>query len=161
MRPIYILMKTSIGFLLCCLSCFAADTNEIRVVTRTDTKVSPGYLVTYEEFNRSGQTNLLRITSATGGVTNSVSHNFYYKGTFLGTYSQNQSLGHTLISSAAGAPYRLAFIFNSTNQVMAASVTTTNHVTLDSFTYTNGIFYPVASSVIEESNRRTKAAFQQ
>jgi hypothetical protein len=93
-------MKAIIGCLLCCLSVFAADTNEIGVVTRTDSHISPGYLVTYEEYTRGGQTNLLRVTSVKDGVT--------------------------------------------------------NHVLLDSFTCTNGIFYPEDSSRIEESNRKTK-----
>ena len=77
-------MKALVYFFLCCLPAFAAGTNEIQVVTRTDTKVSPGYLVTYEAFTRIGQTNLLRITSAKDGVTNHVAHNFYHKGSFLG-----------------------------------------------------------------------------
>jgi hypothetical protein len=147
-------MKAIIACLLCCLSVFAADTNEIRVVRRTDAKVSPGYLVTYEEFTRSGQTNLLRITSVKDGVTNSIAHNFYHHGTYLGRYSRGG--GYTFVNSAASAPYLLAFVWDSSNQIRTASVTTTNYVTLDSFTYTNGIFYPVASSAIEESNRKTK-----
>jgi hypothetical protein len=147
-------MKAIIGCLLCCLSAFAADTNEIRVVTRTDAKVSPGYLVTYEEFTRSGQTNLLRTTTFKDGVTNSIAHNFYHQGTYLGRYSQ--AGGYTFVNSAAHAPYVLSFTWDSSNQIRAASVTTTNYVILDSFTFTNGIFYPEDSSRIEESNRKTK-----
>lgn len=147
-------MKAIIGCLLCCLSVFAGDTNEIRVVTRTDTKVSPGYLVTYEEFTRGSQTNLLRVTSVKDGVTNSIAHNFYYQGTSLGRYSQGG--GYTFVNSAARAPYVLAFVWDSSNQIRAALVTTTNYVILDSFTCTNGIFYPENSSRIEESNRKTK-----
>jgi len=147
-------MKAIIGCLLCCLSVLAADTNEIRVVTRTDTKISPGCLVTYEEFTRGGQTNLLRITSVKDGVTNSVSHNFYHQGVFLGRYSQGS--GYTFIRSASDAPYLLTFILDSSNQIEAASVTTTNYVTLEAFTYTNRMFYPEDSSRIEESNRKTK-----
>src|SRR5262245_12974604 len=139
-------MKAIIGCLLCCLSAFAADTSEIQVVARTDAKVSPGYLVTYEEFTRSGQTNLLRITSFKDGVTNSVAHNFYHQGVFLGRYSQ--ASGYTFVNAAAGAPYVLGFVWDSSNQIRSASVTTTNYVTLDMFTYTNGVFYPVSSSVI-------------
>jgi len=146
-------MEAIIGCLLCCLSVFAADTNEIRVVTRT-TKVSPGYLLTYEEFTRGGQTNLLRITSIKDGVTNSLAHTFYHQGAYLGRYSRGS--GHTFINTAAGAPYVLAFVLDSSNQVRAASVATTNYVILDSFTCTNGIFYPEDSSRIEESNRKTK-----
>lgn len=50
----------------------------------------------------------------------------------------------------------LCFVWDASNQIRTASVTTTNYVTLDSFTCTNGIFYPVASSEIAESNRKTK-----
>jgi hypothetical protein len=149
-------MKALVVYLLCCLSVFAAGTNEIQVVTRTDTKVSPGYLVRYDTFTRSGQTNLLRITTTKDGVTNNVIHTFVHQGARLGSYSQSQSLGNTFINSEAEAPCRLAFILGSSNQVLAASVTTTNYVILDSFTYTNGLFYPVASSQIEETNRKTK-----
>jgi hypothetical protein len=147
-------MKVIIGCLLCCLSVFAADTNEIRIVTRTDTKVSPGYLVTYEEFIRGSQTNLLRVTSVKDGVTNSIAHNFYHRGAYLGRYSQGG--GYTFVNSAAGAPYALTFAWDSSNQIRTASVTTTNYVILDSFTCTNGIFYPEESSRIEESNRKNK-----
>jgi hypothetical protein len=147
-------MKAITGCLLCCLSVFAADMNEIRVVTRTDAKVSPGYLVAYEEFTRSSQTNLLRTTTVKDGVTNSIAHNFYHQGTYLGRYSQ--AGGCTFVNTAARAPYVLIFVWDSSNQIRTASVTTTNYLTLDSFTYTNGIFYPVASSVVEESNRKTK-----
>jgi hypothetical protein len=147
-------MKTIIGCLLCCLSVFAADTNEIRVVTRTDAKVSPGYLVTYEEFTRSGQTNLLRTTTFKDGVTNFIAHSFYHQGTCLGRYSQ--AGGYTFVSSAAHAPYRLTFAWDSSNQVRTASVTTTNYVVLDSFTCTNGFFYPDDSSRIEETNKKSK-----
>jgi hypothetical protein len=147
-------MKAILGCLLCSLLNSGADTNEIRVVTRTNAQVSPGYLVTYEEFTRNGQTNLIRITSAKDGVTNSIAHNFYYLGAYLGRYSQGG--GYTFVNTAARAPCAISFVWDSSNQIRHASVTTTNYVTLDSFTCTNGIFYPVASSVIEESNRKTK-----
>ena len=147
-------MKTIIVCLLSCLSAFAGDTNEIHVVTRTDAKVSPGFLVTYEEFNRNGQTNLLRITIVKDGVTNNVAHNFYYRGAYLGRYSQGG--GYTLVSTAPSAPCVLAFVWDSSNQIRIASVTTTNYVTLDSFTFTNGIFYPDDSSRIEETNKKTR-----
>jgi hypothetical protein len=147
-------MKAMIGCLLCCLSAFAADTNEIRVVRWTNTNVSPGYLVTYEEFTRGGPTNLLRVTSIKDGVTNSLAHNFYHQGIYLGRYSQGG--GYTFVNTAPDAPYVLAFVWNSSNEIMSASVTTTNYVILDAFTCTNGMFYPEDSSRVEESNRKTK-----
>jgi hypothetical protein len=147
-------MKGIIVCLLSCLPLLAADMNEIRLVTRTDAKVSPGYLVTYEEFTRSGQTNLLRVTTSKDGVTNSIAHNFYHQGTYLGRYSQGG--GFTFVNSAPGAPFGLTFLWDSSNQVRTACVLTTNYLILDSFAYTNGLFYPRASSEIEESNRKTK-----
>lgn len=120
----------------------------------TDSKASPGCLVTYEEFTRGGQTNLLRITSVSEGVTNSIAHNFYQQGAYLGRYSQGS--GCTFVNSAVSAPFVLTFVWDSSNQIRAASVMTTNYVTLDSFTFTNGMFYPVPSSEIAESNRKTK-----
>jgi hypothetical protein len=148
-------MKTIVGCLLGCLSVFAADTNEIRVVRWTNSHISPGYLVTYEELTRGGQTNLLRVTTFKEGVTNSIAHNFYHQGVYLGRYSQGD--GYTIVNSAAGAPCVLGFVWDSSNQVRAATVTTTNHVMLDSFSFTNGIFYPDNSSRIEQSNEKTKA----
>ena len=68
----------------------------------------------------------------------------------------SQGSGYTFINSAPGAPYALNFVLDSSHQVMAATVTTTNYLLLDSFTCTNGIFYPEAYSRIEESNRKTK-----
>lgn len=154
LRPFCVFMKAITGFLLCCLSVFAADTNEIQVVTRTDTTVSPGYLVTREEFKRSGQINLLRFTTVKDGATNSWAHNFYHRGVYLGRYSEGS--GHTFINSAAGAPYVLSFVLDSSNQVSAAFVSTTNYVILDAFTCTNGMFYPEDRSRFEESNRKLK-----
>jgi hypothetical protein len=147
-------IKAIIGCLLFCLPAFAADTNEIRVVTWKEAKGPPGYSVTCEEFTRSGQTNLLRITTFKDGVTNSITHNFYHQGTYLGRYSRAD--GNTFVNSAAHAPYMLNFVWDASNQIRGAGVMTTNYVILDSFTCTNGIFYPEDGSRIEESNRKTK-----
>lgn len=152
-RPLRPFMKAIISSLLCCLPALAADTTDLRVFTRTDAKVSPGYLVTYEEFTRNGQTNLLRVTTVKDGVTNSIAHNFYHQGTYLGRYSQGAGL--TFVNSAPGVPYVLSFVWDSSNQVRTASVTTSNYVILDSFNCTTGVFYPAARSAIAESNRRT------
>jgi len=35
---------------------------------------------------------------------------------------------------------------------------TTNHLPVDSFTYTNGMFYPDPNSTIEESKKKTEAS---
>src|SRR5512135_2123750 len=125
-------MKTIILCLPCCLSLLAADTNEIRLIKWTDSKISPGYSVTYEEFTRSGQTNLVRVTTSKDGVTSSMAHNFYYRGAYLGRHST--ASGYTFVNAAPGAPVILTFVWDSSNQLRTASVLTTNYVVLDSFT---------------------------
>jgi hypothetical protein len=138
-----VFMRAIIGCLLCCLSVFGADTNEIRVVTRTDAKVSRSsacYFITHEEFfTWSGQTNLLRTTLVKDGVTNCITHSYIPQGAWR--YSQGG--GFTFVNSAASAPDMRAVLWDSSNQINTASVTTTNYVNWDSWGYKNGIFFPL------------------
>src|ERR1051325_9716475 len=76
-------MKAIVILILSCPFVFAAATNEIQVFTRTDSRISPGNLVTFEEFTRAGQTNLLRVTTTKDGNTNSLAHNFFHRGVYL------------------------------------------------------------------------------
>jgi hypothetical protein len=54
-----------------------------------------------------------------------------------------------------GTPYSFAVVFNSSNQPRAALIST-NNVLLDSFDYTNGVFYPGDSSLIRKANSKIK-----
>ena len=128
--------------------------DDIRVFTRTNTNITPGHLITFEEFTRDGQTNLLRITVTKDGVLQHRSHNFYHNGADVGRHIWSGK--NTIISSVPGAPYSLNFVLDSSNQPVAASILITNYVILDSFTCTSGVFYPEDSSRIRESNRRVK-----
>ena len=134
----------------------AGGASDIQIFTRTNTNISPGYVTMYEEFTRDGQTNLLRITVTKDGMVRDRAHSFYYQGAYLGRYTWAGDI--TIMNSAAGAPYSLNFVLNSSNQPVAASVMATNYVILDSFTCTNGIFSPEESSRIRESNRKIKEA---
>jgi hypothetical protein len=55
-------MKTILVLILCCGSVFAADTNNIRVVSAIETNVQAGSVITADVHARDGQTNLVRNT---------------------------------------------------------------------------------------------------
>jgi hypothetical protein len=130
-------MKAIIVLILSCLSAFAADTDEIRVVTSTYKIMPENSLATVEVFTRGGQTNLVRNTHTKDGVVVMRSQSFYHDGTEVGGYLYEIANGtNTAISSVAGAPYSLGFVM------------------LDWFPCTNGVFYPADGSLIREANGR-------
>lgn len=129
----------------------AADVDDVRVYSRTNALAKPGALVIYEDVTRGGQTNLLRITSLQDGVTNSMAHQFYHRGAYLGRYSQGG--GFNFVNTAAGAPLVLSLVWDASARLRAATVTTTNREIVDSFTYTNGVFRPDAEAAVAASNR--------
>ena len=152
-------MKVIIVCLLTCLSVCVADTNDIQVVTTTNTNISPGRLITYDEFTRGGQTNLLRVTGTKDGVLADRAHNFYHDGAYVGRYTHEYAGGHTFISSAPNSPFILTFVFDSAHQPMSALILTkhdTHYVVLDEFTYTNGVFYPKDNSSVQKTNTETR-----
>jgi hypothetical protein len=149
-------MKTIIIYILSSLSVFAADTNDIRVVTWSYKILPEDSLATVEVFTRSGQTNLVRHTHTKGGVVLFRSQSFYHNGAEVGGYTY-QTAGRpdaTLIGSVPGAPYYFDVAFDSSNRPLSAHITATNFVLLDRFDCTNGVFYPTDSSSIRESNAR-------
>ena len=153
-------MKAIIVFVLSCLSVFAQDSNDVQVVTTATTNTPNKYLETVEVFTRGGQTNLIRQTHTRGGVVLFRAQAFYCEGTDMGRYIYNGA--ETSIGSTPGAPYVLTYRFDSSNQLRSAIISTvrTNNrtprsitiVTLDSFGFTNGVFYPRDGSWIGEAN---------
>ena len=151
--------------ILSCLSVFAADTNDIRVVSWTYKIMPEDSLATVEVFTRSGQTNLIRNTHTKNGVVLFRSQNFYGSGSEVGSYTyQNiHKIGNgpdnTIVGSVPGAPYYFNIAFDSSNRPLTAHIMTTNFVMLDCFDCTNGVFYPTESSSIRESNARLSKFF--
>jgi hypothetical protein len=146
-------MKICLALILSCVSAIAADTNDIRVVTTTDTHTQPGILITIDEFTRAGQTNLVCDTRTKDGVLRIRTHRFYHDGLLVGEYSTNNLYTYDRSSfiSVAGAPYGISFSLDVSNK-MSAFVTDTNHLMLESYSCTNGIFYPADSSSIVKLN---------
>jgi hypothetical protein len=153
-------MKAIIVCILSCLSAFAADTNEIRVITSTYKIMPENSLATVEAFTRGGQTNLVRNTHTKDGIVLFRSQSFYHDGAEVGCFLYEVANGtNTVIGSTAGAPYSLGFVFNSSNRPRSAQIRATNLVMLDWFLCTNGVFYPAESSLIREANGRLPKAF--
>ena len=150
------IMKAIIICILSCLSVFAADTNDIRVVTWTYKIMPEDSLATVEVFTRSGQTNLVRNTHTKGGAVLFRSQSFYHDGAEVGSYMYQTANrpDATMIGSVPGAPYYFDVAFDSSNRPLSANIMATNFMMLDRFDCTNGVFYPTDSSSIRESNAR-------
>lgn len=153
-------MKAVIVCVLSCLSVLAADSNDVHVVTTTAKNILNHYVETVDVFTRDGQTNLVRRTHTRDGVVLFRDQTFYHNGARIGDYVYNGA--ETTIGSRPGAPYLLTYRFDSSNVLRSAIISTirTNDVTprsvtivtLDSFGFTNGVFYPRDGSWIREVN---------
>ncbi|MGB7747865.1 MAG: hypothetical protein WBN75_11315 [Verrucomicrobiia bacterium] len=153
-------MKAIIICILSCLSVYAADTNDIRVVTWTYKIIPEDSLATVEVFTRCGQTNLLRNTHTKDGVVLFRSQSFYHAGTEVGSYSYQTANGtNTGVGSTPGAPYYFIVGFDSSNRPRSAHIMATNFVMLDWFLCTNGVFYPADSSLIRQANGKLPKVF--
>ncbi len=150
-------MKIIIAYILTCISVVAAGTNDIQVFTTLNTNTQPGILITIAEFTRDGQTNLVCDTRTKDGVLRIRTHRFYHDGLLVGEYSTNNLYAYNRSSfiSVAGVPYGISFNLDSSNK-MSAFVTDTNHLILESYSCTNGIFYPADSSFIAKLNGMMK-----
>jgi hypothetical protein len=148
MRPIIVLILT-------CLSVFAADTNDIHVVSWSYKNLPEDSLATIEVFTRSGETNLIRHTNTKDGVVLFRSHSFYHKGIEAGVFTYQIANGtNTGVGASAGSPYFFNVNFDASNRPKSVHISATNLVKLDWFVCTNGMFYPADKSWIEEANTR-------
>jgi hypothetical protein len=150
-------MKIIIAYILSCLSLLAVGTNDIQVFTTLNTNTQPGILITIDEFTRAGQTNLVCDTRTKDGVLRIRTHMFYHDGFLIGEYSTNNlySYNRSGIISVAAAPYGFSVSFDSSNKMLAL-ITATNHLVLESYSCTNGIFYPADSAYIAKLNGMMK-----
>ena len=154
-------MKAIIICILSCLSVFAADTNDIRVVTWSYKVLPEDSLATIEVFTRGGQTNLVRQTHTKDGVVLLRNQSFYHNGAEVGIYTYQARNGPdiTSVGSVPGAPYYFNIAFDSSSRPRSAHIMATNFVMLDWFDCTNGVFYPTDSSLIREANSRLPKVF--
>jgi hypothetical protein len=159
-------MRTLIVILLSCAPLLGADSN-IQVISRAVTNEPIEIISTTDVFTRGGQTNLVRLTQTKGGVVIGQSHKFYHGAMAIGDYvAVPADSGFTIgpgwreparqaiagLTIEAGSPYSAALVFWPSNQIHCFSISAKDGVLLDRFNYTNGVFSPVESSVIEELN---------
>lgn len=149
-------MKINLALILSCVSALAADTNDVRIISTTDTHTQPGILITIDEFTRGGQTNLVCDTRTKDGTLLMRTQMFYHNGSLVGEYLTNNlySYNRSSIISVAGAPCSFSVSFDSSNRMSA--IIMSNAVMLESFSCTNGIFYPADSSSIAKINDMRK-----
>ncbi len=147
---VHAFMKTIFAYVLTCLSVVAAGTNDVQVVTTTDTNAQPGVLITVDTYTRGGQTNLIRVARTRAGEFVDRQQTFYHDGSRLGgllTYPHGSSF-----LSTVGAPCFLtvnSIDCDGSNNLFSAFVINSNSVLADAFTCTNGIFYPEDSAYIQ------------
>jgi hypothetical protein len=141
-------MRVFIVFLLSCATVLGADTS-IRVVTTVRTNES-GSVSTKDVFTRDGQTNLVRNTSTKSGAVRIRVHRFYCQGSLVGDFvAMPESSGFT---TEAGSPYSVGFEFDASHKPKLAVIGTKDGGILDAFSYTNGVFSPVDSSLLANAN---------
>jgi hypothetical protein len=141
-------MITFIALVLKAMPLLGADTG-ITVVTTVKTNQS-GSVTTRDVFKRDGQTNLVRIISSKSGAMGMRIHRFYYHGLLMGDYVATPDSSN--FTTAAGSAYSVGFEFGPTNNVQSAVIGTKDGTVLDAFMATNGIFYPVDSSLLKKAN---------
>jgi hypothetical protein len=141
-------MRAFIVFLLSCAAVFGAD-GDIRVSSTVRTNDS-GRVSTREVFTRDGETNLVRNTATKAGVVQIRIHRFYHAGALVGDYvAMPDSSG---LTTEAGSPYSLSMECDASHNPKSVVIGTKDGAVLDAFSYTNGVFVPVRSSVITNAN---------
>ena len=154
-------MKALIICILSGLSVFAADTNDIRVVSWSYKVLPEDSLATIEMFTRGGQTNLVRQTHTKDGVVLLRNQSFYHNGAEVGiyTYQVRGNPDVTSVGSVPGATCYFNIAFDSASRPRSAHIMATNLVMLDWFDCTNGVFYPADASLIRQANDRLPKVF--
>ena len=141
-------MKTTIAYILSCLSVVAAGTNDVQVFTTLNTNTQPGILITLDTFTRAGQTNLLRDIRTKDGVLTIRNQRFYHDGVQIGGYITYPTTSFSY--SVAGAPYSMSFQYDASSHIRSALVSS-NFMMLEAFGCTNGVFYSEDSAFIQKA----------
>jgi hypothetical protein len=147
-------MRALIIFILSCAEVLGAETG-IHVFTNAKTNAETGSVSTKEVFTREGQTNLVRSTTAKAGEVQVRVHHFYHGGQLVGDVLELPDSSGFI--THAGSSYSVAFEFDSSRNPASAAISTKDGVLLDMFSYTNGGFVPIESSVIQKANAKAKA----
>jgi hypothetical protein len=147
-------MRALIIFILSCAAGLGAETG-IHVFTTAKTNAETGSISTKEVFTRDGQTNLVRNTTTKAGEVQVRIHHFYRGGQLVGDVLELPDSSGFI--THAGFSYSVAFEFDSSRNPASVAISTKDGVLLDMFSYTNGGFVPIESSVIRKTNEKAKA----
>lgn len=139
-----------------CAPLLGADSS-IRVTTTTN--VVEGTMYIDEVFTRSGQTNLTRRTGIESGQVTTRLHYFFHDGLWLASMvwtapPRSDSIGSDF-TVHPGFSYFVKCEFGSSNQITSASIFKRDAV-IDSFSCTNGLFFPDDASRIAKANEKRK-----
>jgi hypothetical protein len=142
-------MRAFIVSLLSCAAVFGAD-GDMRVVTTAKTNAETSSITTKDFYTRNGQTNLVRHTKTKAGAVQIRIHRFYHAGVLVGDYvAMRDSSG---LTTEAGIPYCLSLECDASRTPKSLVIGTKEGVILDAFSYTNGVFSPVESSLLTKAN---------
>ncbi len=140
-------MKAFTVFLLSCVAVLGED-GGIQVFTTAKTDAES---ITTKEFcTRDGQTNLVRHTKTKAGAIQIRIHRFYHAGTLVGDFvAMPHSSGFT---GEAGTAYSVSLECDASGNPKSVVIGTKDGVVLDAFSYTNGVFSSVESSLLAKAN---------
>jgi hypothetical protein len=139
-------MRAFIVFLLSCVPVLGADSG-IQVFTTAKTNAES--ITTKEFYARDGQTNLVRHTKTKAGVVQIRIHRFYHAGSLVGDFiAMPDSSG---LTTEAGTPYSVSLECDASRNPMSVVIGTKDGAILDAFSYTNGVFSPVESSLLTKA----------
>jgi hypothetical protein len=140
-------MRAFIVFLLSCASVFGAD-GGIQVFITTKTNAES--ITTKEFYTRDGQTNLVRCTETKAGVVQFRTHMFYHGGSLVGNYMEMPDSSG--LRTEAGTAYSVSLSCDASRSLKSLVIEAKDGVIIDVFSYTNGVFSPLESSIISEAN---------
>lgn len=142
--------KVTLLLALSCVSMLAMDPS-LQQFSRV--KTNGDVVLTEDVFTRNGETNLVRHTITRSGVLESRTHQFYQAGLLVGEHwSFPDSSGFI---SEANVPYTMILRSSPSNNICFAYVCSADRIVIDYFMATNGVFWPVDTSSVQEARKMT------
>jgi hypothetical protein len=125
------------------------------MVTSVSTNAELGTLVTRAVYTRDGQMDLVCVTDTKNGALFYRSQDFYYKGTLVGSFTDDTKYSGTIIFGKAPHPYVVNFVMDDRSHEITSASISGNAGILDTYECTNGIFFPADASLIAQQNAGT------
>ena len=142
--------KVSLVLMLSCASIFGADPSlqQLSLV-----KTNSDVILTEDVFTRNGETNLIRNTLTRCGVFESRTQKFYQGGLLVGEHWNFPD--STGFLTEANIPYTMILRSSPSNNTSFAYICSADRIVIDYFIATNGVFWPVDTSAVQEARKMT------